>query len=54
MLVPGVEVYLMAKVEAVSTSGLADVVRVVVFKKKLGQPLLVAMINMPPSEMTVF
>jgi hypothetical protein len=53
MLVPTVEVKLMAKVEAVSTSGLADVVRVIVFKKKLGQPLLVAMINMPPSEMTV-
>jgi len=43
----------MAKVDAISTSGLADVVRVIVFKKRLAQPLLVAMINMPPSEMTV-
>lgn len=54
LLVPGVEIQLVARVEAVSASGLADVVRVVVLKKKQGQPLLVAMINMPPSEMTVF
>lgn len=52
-LVPGVEVHLVTKVESVSTSGLADVVKVIVIKKQQAQPLLVAVINMPPSEMTV-
>lgn len=49
-LVPSVEVKFQAKVESINSSGLADVIRVIVLRKKQAQPILVAMINMPPSE----
>lgn len=49
-LVPSIEVKFQAKVESINPSGLADVIRVIVLRKKQAQPILVAMINMPPSE----
>ncbi|ODM95959.1 Bardet-Biedl syndrome 1 protein [Orchesella cincta] len=49
-LVPSVEVKFQAKVESINPNGLADVIRVIVLRKKQAQPILVAMINMPPSE----
>ena len=52
MLTPTSELKFMTKVECITPSGIADVVRVIVVKG--GQPLLVAIINMPPSEMTLF
>jgi hypothetical protein len=52
MLVPTSELKFVAKADCVTTDGIADIIKVIVVKG--GQVLLVAIINMPPSEMTLF
>jgi len=38
------------RIESVNSNGLPDSIRIVVFRKRQNVPILVAMINMPPSE----
>lgn len=50
MLVPASELKFAARANCVTTDGIPDVVKVIVVKG--GQVLVVAIINMPSSEMT--
>jgi len=52
MLIPSAELKFVAKADCVTPDGIADVVKVIVVKG--GQVLLVAIVNMPPSELTLF
>ncbi|CAG7726909.1 unnamed protein product, partial [Allacma fusca] len=54
LLVPGPEIIFQTRVECITPTGIADSIRVIVLRKKLAQPILVAIINMPPSEMPIF